>query len=744
MPHMIIEVARHTLERRMLANPVELNPDGTTADILAPPLSRQATVPSPFGPVRYRMVIRKVALHGTLGSGASRLHLDMDECSVELLSPGKSASMLVAWAIVPFQMHFVAAPANIASLVTDFSSTNVDFNFDRDSREKLAAELGPHAPALLRTLIAARMSLEFRALGAPDTGMAFNLTQGVPSEDLRTTDSLPGIVWADAHTLAVSVRYGPNPVPPTFLPGPFLAGATTIGMRLSNDGFQRTIRAQAVRGMAREMLSDRLRPGYERNAYLARGGQGEMTQADVDAGQAALTAFLQSPEGAAQLAAETPRPVGNGSLRRRVPMPNPFSSFTARIPELDLWLGNGTVEGRARAEGRFNGFAFTAIMRFRSRPRLVPGNPPRLEMHDLTVDDPDLRISLPAWLEWTVGILVGRLAGPLMGVIAGFLLSSIVAAIAKSFLPDDMMAGVGDENRRDIPGLPEGAQFTELEVVPAHMEMRGTWDVAVMDPRPHEATVRMVSDVVRHTSGHPTRGKAYFKCLGALGILADSNEHEGQGFGYTMQRWRSDVRLELVISELPLPITRSPWMVSVGYRSPAMYRFPVFATVQQQLEPSTLALNGPIWRPEPPMKGTVETRKFDISVERHGDDVFTLQVPAVAACIIISISTQVVDGSGKLWQVWHQVDIQNETLTFGSDYERFHSTCESGRKEWELVKAPSVLDRVWYPPDFHFLVVQRAIGTGQPGVVRDLGALVEARGLDGVRELLAPSLSGKR
>jgi hypothetical protein len=69
----------------------------------------------------------------------------------------------------------------------------------------------------------------------------FNLTPAVPSETLLTVEALPGIVWVHGETLACSLRYAPEPVPPPFAPVPFLpAGQTTaFGLRLSNDGFQR-------------------------------------------------------------------------------------------------------------------------------------------------------------------------------------------------------------------------------------------------------------------------------------------------------------------------------------------------------------------------------------------------------------------------------------------------------------------------------------------------------------------------
>lgn len=748
MPHMIIAIARHTLERRMHATPIEINPDLTTADILAPPLSRQATVPTPIGPVSHRMVIRKVTLRGTTGSGACTLVLDVDECSAELLSTGKAVSMLVGRVVVPFNLRFVeeaiSPGQHIARLSADFRVSNAGFRFDDASRAKIEQTLGSAAPDILEKEISTNVSLEFRKLGTQATGMAFNVTHGVPSEALETTDSLPTALWVNAETLAISLRYGPSPVPPTFRPVPFISGTSTIGLRVSNDGFQRTLRAQAVRGLAREMLSNRLRDGYVRDAHLARGGQGEVTDADRHAGQIALNDFLDTQEGRARLDAETPRPIGKGELRHQVQMPDPISSFTARIPELDLWLGNGTIEGRARVEGRLHGVGFKADIRFRSRPVLVSGAMPRIEMHDMVVDDPDLRISLPSWLEWTVGILASRLAGLLMGVVVGYLLSSIGGAIAKPLVRDALTSGIPDPESHDLPGLPDGARLTAINVVPEHMEMHGTWRVVVDDPRPHVAAVRIVDDVKRYPVGRPRQGRAYFKCLGALGILADSTEHDGQGFNYAMQTWRSEVRLELVISELPLPITRFPWMVSLEYRSSRMYRLPVASMPQRTIQPPSLTVDGPVWTPEPPMKGTVETRKFTIDVSRHGDDVFTLQVPAAAACLVISLSTQVMDGAGKVWKVWHKVDIQNETVSFGDDFQRFRSKCDSGRKEWQFANTPSVLDRVWYPPDFHLEVIQESIRAANPGALRELGALVEARGIDGVRELLAPSLRLKR
>ncbi|CAN5878698.1 hypothetical protein BH23GEM9_BH23GEM9_08620 [soil metagenome] len=466
MPHLVLEIARRTIERRMLALPVEENPDGTPADILAPPVPRQDTVPTAFGPVRYRFVIRVVALRSTVGTDRCTLALNFDEGSIEALSLDRAAGMLGGSITVPFQFGFTAEAGGpkgqVAELNADFSSTLVTFTFDASSRARIAAELGPMTPGMLEGALSARLTLEFRAMGATSAGMSFDLTPGVPSEELMTVDSLPTVVWVDAETLALSLRYGASPVPPSFQPVPFISGPTTIGLRLSNDGFQRTLRARAVRRIARDMLSDRIRDR--------------------------------------------------------------------------------------------------------------------------------------------------------------------------------------------------------------------------------------------------------FVCDGAV----------------------------------PLPLTHSPWLISVGYRSTEQYRFSVFPSTAQTLASGKLAVSAAVWRPEPPLKGKVETRQFSMGVQREGDDVFILDVPPESGCIVIAITTEVVDGSGYRWKVSHHVDVPNETVQFRDDFSEFTARCEGGRREWQLIETPSLLDRVWNPPDVYVKYVQEAIRTGQPGVTSQLDSIATSRGLDGLRELLAPSLNRSR
>jgi hypothetical protein len=47
-------------------------------------------------------------------------------------------------------------------------------------------------------------------MGIQPTGLQFPFTPGAPSEDLLTVDELPGVVWVNADTLALSLRYAPQ------------------------------------------------------------------------------------------------------------------------------------------------------------------------------------------------------------------------------------------------------------------------------------------------------------------------------------------------------------------------------------------------------------------------------------------------------------------------------------------------------------------------------------------------------
>jgi hypothetical protein len=143
-----------------------------------------------------------------------------------------------------------------------------------------------------------------------------------------------------------------------------------FGLRLSSDGFQRAVRNPAIRRLARDRLSSRLIDRFVRDAYVKRGGTGPITKQDREDGKNLLCAYLDTPQGLSDLANETPAPVGSGKLRQRVaPVPDPFSDFDIEVPELDLWLGNDRIEGRARVTGEGCRRAGVAVCRSHLRHR---------------------------------------------------------------------------------------------------------------------------------------------------------------------------------------------------------------------------------------------------------------------------------------------------------------------------------------------------------------------------------------
>lgn len=118
-----------------------------------------------------------------------------------------------------------------------------------------------------------------------------------------------------------------------------------------------------------------------------------------------------------------------------------------------------------------------------------------------------------------------------------------------------------------------------------------------------------------------------------------------------------------------------------------------------------------------------------------------LDVPPEAGCIVIGVWTKVIDASGQTWDLYELVDVANETVTFGSDFtEDFVSQCDSQRREWLLVEEPSLLDKLWNPPNVYSEAVQHAIRTEQPAVTTEIGAMMEQHGREAYFALLAPSL----
>ncbi len=745
MPHLQVEAARGSIERQLLTIPIEFDAAGAPADILAPPVAILRTIPTALSTVRVQIIVRTVSLQAAVGSAQCALVLTFNEGSLEVLSAGESESLLAGTISIPFFLAFFDVPGQtgrVAQLSADFTNTVVNFSFDAASNTRLTAKFGTALTNLATTAIQAALTAQFQSIGTRPTGLNFTLTAGVASEDLMTVDRLPGVAWIDPDTLALWLTYAAEPLPPPFLPTPFLppGNPSAFGLRLRNDGFQRTVRNPAVRAIARDMLSDRLIDGFVQNVFAERGGQGDPTDQDRAEARKRLADYLQTPQGLKDLAGETPGPTGNGRLRKRIKkVPDPFSDFDVEIPELDLWLGQDRIEGRAVATGEVNGFGFRASTNFRATPVLVTDPKLAIEMHDIEIDDPDISISLPVWLEWATGILVALLGGgAFLGAVVGFLLSSIVSEVAEAFVPSNLGSKVPPPDAKPVTGLPPGVTLTKLSVIPEHLEIRGRWSIFIDDPRPFYPRVQILDTVERSPAGIPTEGRASFVCLGVLGVLMDAKPGTGTAFTYLGRSWQSKVTLEITSTAVPLPLTRFPWTIQVGYRSPAQYHFPVSYSTVQTLAPGTLTFNSDVWLPTPPLTGTVENRTFNMDVSFAAEK-FTLFVPPESACIILFLSTKVVDGTGVSWDLSSQVDVLNQTVTFGSDFSDFGKECASHRKEFRRFKEPSLLDKVWNPPDVFAKVIEEAIRTEQPSVTDAIGELLEVRGRDAFNLILAPS-----
>ena len=752
MAHLVIEVARAAVERQLLLTPIEFDASNNPVDILAPPAPLRRTIATSFGTVRIQFIIRKVSLATTPGSAQCALSLQFDEGSIEALSLGQAVGLLAGQISVSFGLLCRAAPVppnrQVAQLCADFTTTTATFSLDGASRSRLVAAVGGGAASLMETAVATALTTQFRAVGVRPAGLNFNLTPGMASEDLLTVDELPGVVWVNGETLALSLRYAPQGVPPPFQPVPFLppGQSTAFGMWLSNDGFQRTVRNPAIRDLARSMLSERLIDQHIADAYAARGGTGGITDADRAAGQKRLGDYLATPQGRQDIANEIPAPLGGGMLRKRVKnVPDPFSDFDVEIPLLDLWLGQGVIEGRAVARGSVNGFGFTAHVSFRARPVLVTGPPVAIELRDVQVDEPDLDIDLPFWLEWGVGIIVGRIAGPVMGAIVGFLLADIVGSVAEAFIPSNLGSKVPPQDPEPIASLPQGVSLTSLDVTPERLAIMGSWSIYLDDPRPFWPVVRIVDQMVREPVGPTREGTAWFTCLGVLGIVHDSTRERGTPFHYKHQSWRSRVTAAIDAAAVPLPLTYFPWTIAIGYPSMAMYHFPVFPQTAVPLVAGALPVSADVWLPEPPMKGSVENRQFVIDVQGTVDTQFVLDVPPEAGHVLLALRTKVVDASGQTWELSTNVAVPNATVTFGDDFQRFGEGCEGHRRDFLRYEEPTLLDKVWYPPDVYAKAIQRAIRTERVGVVSEIESLLETHGAAGYDALLAPSiLAGRR
>ena len=384
-----------------------------------------------------------------------------------------------------------------------------------------------------------------------------------------------------------------------------------------------------------------------------------------------------------------------------------------------------------------NGFGFTAHITFRATPVLVQKPSLSIEMHDLQIDDPDLDIDLPVWLEWAFGILAGVIAGPVMGAVVGFMLSSVISSLAEAFVPS-LSDYVPAPEGKPVTGLPAGVSLSTLTVVPDHLEIIGRWYTYLDDPRPYWPVVRILDKLEQTPVGRVREGVAWFSCLGELGVVADSEPGQGTEFIYLDRSWRSRVTLTLDSSAVPLPLTTFPWTIRVGYRSPEMYHFPVLGPAQP-LVAGPLAVTAETWDPEPPLKGTIASRGFTIDVQQT-DEGFILDIPADSECVLIGVQTKVIDAAGQTWEPADIVDVPNETVTFDDDFKDFVKECAGHRREWVRVKEPSLLDQLWNPPDVYAKSIQEAIRTEQPAVIDEIDALVDTQGVEGLAGLLGPSL----
>jgi hypothetical protein len=731
MPHLLIEIARDVLERQMLSLPIEVDASGAPADILAPPLEIQRSLPTPFGTMRVQLIVRTVTLQPVVGSAQAMIAMAFDESSIEALSLGKGAGLLggdiSASAALVVRPGVEPDGQGVVRFGVYLSASIVTFQFDAASQGRLAAAIGGPLVAPVENAIAAMLQTQLRSMGFQNAGLTLDFTPGTPSEDVLTVEALPGVVWVGAQTLALALRYAPEASPPPFQPVPFLPGGpTAFGMRLSNDGFQRTIRNSAVRKLARDMLTERRIDDFVRDAFVAR-----------------LDAYLKTPAGQTELVNETPSPVGAGALRKRIrDVPDPFSDFDVEVPELDLWLGEGKVEGRAVAHGSVNGFGFTAHIRFRATPVLVQGASLTIELHHLEIDRPDIDISLPVWLSFASGILVGVIAGPLAGALVGFLLSAVVSALAEAFIPPDLGSKVPAPKGKPVRKLPTGVSITRLDVTPEFLALTGSWFVFIDDPRPFYPRATLVDTIDRVPVGPPSEGRAEFVCLRVFGNVITAREGTGTVFGYVRQAWRSSVNVRLKTTGIPLPLTRFAWKMAVGYRSPKdhgnwMPDPPVI------LAPGVLPVTATVWQPEPPFLGHTERRSFTIDVRAVGDDGFSFEVPAEAGCVVLELSARVVDATGVTWEDLHYVDVPNDTVAFGADFQEFAAQCAKQRREFHAGTVPSLLDQLWNPPIVLVEQVHEAIRTEQPAVTREIGKVFASHGVQGLQLLLAPSLAGK-
>jgi hypothetical protein len=220
----------------------------------------------------------------------------------------------------------------------------------------------------------------------------------------------------------------------------------------------------------------------------------------------------------------------------------------------------------------------------------------------------------------------------------------------------------------------------------------------------------------------------------------DSVPGSGSPFEYMHHSWQSLVTASLQTNNVPLPLTRFPWTIAIGYHSPEEYHSPVLSVPAQPLVPGALTVTSDVWRPEPPLGGQVVSETFTIEVAQIAEDTFTLSIPLLG-CILIELATKSVDAAGTPWDASVQIDVVNETVVFALDFDDFTKKCASHHRDFARYKTPSIFDKVWVPPDVYKQFVQEAIRTEQPGITFAINALIEAGGQKALQLMLAPSLS---
>jgi hypothetical protein len=189
-----------------------------------------------------------------------------------------------------------------------------------------------------------------------------------------------------------------------------------------------------------------------------------------------------------------------------------------------------------------------------------------------------------------------------------------------------------------------------------------------------------------------------------------------------------------------VPLQRFPGTIAVGHRTMQQYYFRAIVTPEQPLAAESLTFGTNVWLPEPPLGGRVEKRTYTIDVQQTAEKGSGFYVPEETGCIVILLQSRVIDAAGTEWKLSTLIDVANETVKLGEDFDTFTSECESHRREWYFVDTTSPLDKVWNPPDYLSIAVQRAIRTEQPAIASGLAELVEERGSSALEVILAPSL----